>query len=470
MRYYTIISRDEFIKFYRFGEINIYKNMLVEDQKDLIKIFEILPFEYEEGYLIIDIEKDFYQALDFYHIQIAYKINIQEIKKIYVLSLKAKRFYETKVIQKVKYHLFDNGKLLKKVNKIKSQEDIEKGIDIFVTRYDFIQKHELDKKFKELKTKWMDFEKDGDDYFYLKEKFRDFYWDLINYKRVNKFKNGNVSFIYDLITIVVIKDRKKADKYKQDGINISQSGTYKILEKEKKYTLFENIQFIINNQEETVKKFIEKIEINNLIVGAIFLNIKYLLNKKDDIQDYQSKIDEIVDTFSKNYKDELATALYLIGMTFGYNELYDDYYNFLNLNIFNEKEECNETTYNITDSNQADLERKNEELSQKVNSLENELKSKVIHENETQPVTHQEETGIAPNTQEQLHGRENGLIKNQMPLTEDEIEIFPISHLQKIAKKRGVDKPTSKEYSNSPEGKKKLYREICKHPKPKLEN
>ena len=112
MRYWTVISRDEFIKFYRFGEINIIGNMLISNKEDLKELFENLPFEYEKGYLIIEIEKEFKQKFNLKTIDIFHKINIKEIKKVYILSQKSKQFYETQVIQKVKYHLFDDGSLL----------------------------------------------------------------------------------------------------------------------------------------------------------------------------------------------------------------------------------------------------------------------------------------------------------------------------------------------------------------------
>ena len=48
------------------------------------------------------------------------------------------------------------------------------------------------------------------------------------------------------------------------------------------------------------------------------------------------------------------------------------------------------------------------------------------------------------------------------PLTDDEIVEFSLKHLQDIAKRRGVLKPTSTKYTNSSAGKIALYSEICK--------
>ena len=99
-----------------------------------------------------------------------------------------------------------------------------------------------------------------------------------------------------------------------------------------KNTLFEYIDFIKKSDDENIKKFLDKINISILISGAIFLKIKYLLINKN--AKYKYEINKTIADFKDLYFNEVSISLYLIGLVFGYKGLYDDYYNFINLDIF----------------------------------------------------------------------------------------------------------------------------------------
>ena len=137
--YYTIISRDEFIKLYRFGSIGISSNYLLDDDENietsLIKLFKILPLEYEESYLILKIDDKIDSSFE--TIKIIYNLNIAKVKSVYVLSSEAQHFYKTKVNQKVNFQITSFKTILEQVMKFKEKQDIDAGINILSKQFNF---------------------------------------------------------------------------------------------------------------------------------------------------------------------------------------------------------------------------------------------------------------------------------------------------------------------------------------------
>ena len=334
--YYTIISRDEFIKLYRFGKIRVSTNFILNSdgniENKIIKLFEISSFEYQEGYLILKIEENLSTDFDFSVIKTVYTLELKNIQSVYVLSNYAKEFYKTKVNSKINFQICPFDNILKKVNKFKVNQDIEQGINILSKQFDFMN---IEKIEKELESNFKsDFLKSDD---YLSLDFKDFYLDLLSYKRENKFTKDDIGYIYDLMVIELLKQRKdeSISKFKQGSLRLDSSPTYNELNDNKKETLFENIEFILTTDNESIKKFIEKITSYHLVSGAIFLKMKNLLLERDE---NTQQILNIVDNFSSKYKDSLSMALYLIGLVFGYKNLYEDYYDFIKLKIFKDTE------------------------------------------------------------------------------------------------------------------------------------
>jgi hypothetical protein len=462
---YTIISRDEFIKLYRFGSIKINSNYLLDDNENietrLIKLFEILPLEYEESYLILKIDDMVNKYYDFEKIQTIYTLNIEKIKAVYVLSSEAQHFYKTKVNQKVNFQITPFKTILTQVIELKKNQDIDEGIKILSKQFQFINKKDierkLDNRFRDKFLKLKD---------YLSKDFENFYFDLLSYKRENYFPKDDIGFIYDLMIITTLQKRKTETitKFKQGELKLDKSLAYQKLNNNKKETLFENIEFILTTDDKAIKKFINNIDTTPLISGAIFLKIKYLLKEDNRDKNTWPEILKIVDSFSNKYKDELSIALYLIGLFYGYQNLYNYYYNFLKLDMFKDSENTSvevieKKEENLTDKKFKALKEENKKLILELEKIK-ELSNKSTIQNNRDIVEVKEEVVIEK--REVIN--EIKMEKYQLnTLTNKEIIIFSRSHLIKIAKDRGVETPNSKKlYPKGDEGQINLYNAILK--------
>src|SRR5690606_26196419 len=92
-QYLSIVLRNQFNLFYRFGYSFIPKSQLVEfdgninneTQENIIKQFKtVTPFEYDQEYLILHLEKEITNESDFI------QFDIQDIVAVYPLSQQAK--------------------------------------------------------------------------------------------------------------------------------------------------------------------------------------------------------------------------------------------------------------------------------------------------------------------------------------------------------------------------------------------
>ncbi|HIP12889.1 MAG TPA: hypothetical protein EYG73_09260 [Arcobacter sp.] len=327
---YTAVSRDNFIRLYRYGNIKIIKNFIFSENENLKYNLESLlkdmQCEHDEDYVIL-------KFLDFpknnQYGQVLYDLKIQDIQQIYVLSQKAQGYYKPKFNPKLQFELYPDN-ILDELNKFNELNDMEKGIDIFMKKYDFIDKDKIEKELpSDLKKKFLEENN------ILSNEFESFYIDLLFYDRKNFLPKESIGYIFDiiLITALIDRDTKLIAKFKQGQLKVENSSSYKKLDANKKDTLLEYIKFIEGSDDEDIKNFVAKIgDINYLITGSIFLMIKNLLLDKH--ADYLEEKFRVVNSFSSEYKEQLATALYLIGFIFGYKEFYEDYYDFLDLSIF----------------------------------------------------------------------------------------------------------------------------------------
>lgn len=549
----TIINKEQFTNLYRLGDINIHKDFIVQDDEifDLLNLFKC---EFDEDYLILEINynKNINNAF--------YNLKIINVNKIFALSQKAQNYFKPKFNQNINFYIYPDNSILEKIKEQREIENINKGIDVFINKYDFMNLNKIEEKIgmNFIKESLVQFSKDN-----LKEKYISFYFDLLKYKREGFFPNKSVQYLYDLMIIIILKsrDEKAIEKYVNGKFSLDKSPSYQKLSLSNHDTLTELIHFIKNSEDEDIHKFINAMDgIENIIIGSIYLNLKDLLNEKK--VNYQEKLENIIDSFSKEYQDELSVALYFIGLFFGYKNLYSDYYDSLDLNIFKEEDNSNniltneeeleskisklkqeneelskkieglesstqnnnlynETLQNSNNSNQTglinqikeenellkkqlegkvqsekglkeELEQKNQELLKQTQqlkdsnhnscNLDNEITSedntvteKEVHmqkndsnkfiesiEKQDEQFNHKEnyqEPSEAQNQQKKLDNED--MNKESFPFTDEEIIKFPRSHLQEIAKARGVETPTSeKKFPKGPEGQIALYNAI----------
>ena len=417
--YYTIISRDEFISLYKFGNININTNFIILNSdnrvNEIIKLLNYMPFSQDEDYLILKFKDDDCLVGEcFNEIKTIFNLKIKKIKDVYTLSEKAQYFYKTKFNKRINFQIIPYKNILIEVTNFSAIKDMNLGIDILFEEYNLGNKEKIEFELgDDLKESFLTIDS------YLETNFKNIYLDILFYKRENKFVKEDVGYILDLIIVTILKERKYEiiNKFKQGELKLNNSPTYNNIINSNKNTLFEYIDFIKKSDDENIKKFLDKINISILISGAIFLKIKYLLINKN--AKYKYEINKTIADFKDLYFNEVSISLYLIGLVFGYKGLYDDYYNFINLDIFIKEK----TSFN------------------------NNVKANKIEKIDIR------------NLIEEKNSLNNGKDISFLNFTDIEIIKMSLSALKELAKKRGFRKGLSKFRSND-EDKLKLYKEI----------
>jgi len=423
--YYTTISRDEFINLYKFGSINVNTSFIILNsnhiENEIIELLNIMPWSQDEDYLIIEFKDDYCCIGDTFElIKTIYNLRIRDIKNIFTLSKRAQQFYSTKFDKRINFKLTPYKDIINKVNQFSEIKDIDNGINILFEQYNITNKEEMKLYFdNNFITDFLYTDN------YLEINFKNIYLDILFYKRENKFVKDDIGYIFDFMIVTLLKERKNdvINKFKQGELRLNNSATYNELNKNKQYTLYEHISFLAQSNNENIQKFIQKTNLTSLIVSVIFFKIKYLLLNK--FIGYKEEINQLINSFKTKYPKELALTLYLIGLVFGYKKLYDDYYDFLQLDIFYTKNKIDSSTISTN------------------MKKENPLDTVINHSNISE---HKQTT--------------TSLVVNQ--LTNEEVKKVSLSKLKKMAKEAGYTTGLSK-YRSTPEDKIKLYNNMKKH-------
>jgi hypothetical protein len=417
--YYTTISRDEFISLYKFGNININTSFIILNSdnisNEIIKLLNNMPFSQDEDYLILKFKDDDYLFVEsFNEIKTIFNLKIKKIKDVYTLSEKAQYFYKTKFNKRINFQIIPYKNIVIEVTNFSEIKDMNLGIDILFEEYDLGNKEKTELELgNDLKENFLTIDN------YLETNFKNIYLDILFYKRENKFEKEDIGYILDLIIVTILKERKYEiiNKFKRGELKLNNSPTYNNIINSNKNTLFEYIDFIKKSDDENIKKFLDKINISILVSGAIFLKIKYLLLNKN--AEYKCEINKTIAEFKDLYFNEVSISLYLIGLVFGYEGLYDDYYNFINLDIF--IKERTSFNSNVKSNKIEKIDMKN--LIEEKNDLNTEKDISILN------------------------------------FTDTEIIKMSLSALKELAKKRGFRKGLSK-FRGNDQDKLKLYKEI----------
>ena len=148
--YYTIISRDEFISLYKFGNININTNFIILNSdnrvNEIIKLLNYMPFSQDEDYLILKFKDDDCLVGEcFNEIKTIFNLKIKKIKDVYTLSEKAQYFYKTKFNKRINFQIIPYKNILIEVTNFSAIKDMNLGIDILFEEYNLGNK-ENDKR------------------------------------------------------------------------------------------------------------------------------------------------------------------------------------------------------------------------------------------------------------------------------------------------------------------------------------
>lgn len=496
---YTIISRDEFLKLIKFGTIYQSINYIVEEknqQKVISEILKSLPYDDPFGYVVIEFTYE--ESFSIAQMQILVKLNIKDIINIYCLTNEALDFYKTKFNPNIKFKLFENHELIKEVDSYKLIEDKKKGIEVLFDIFKLKLKDVNEKFNTEYISKLLSYKENN----YLNQEYKKFYFDLFCYERKNSFYKEDVGIIADIRAISKMRDIRKEKE-------VFLSGNYSGLSNEKdRESLKSTLKTLVIDSIDKVNKSDKKTDeekketIKNLVIGAIFLKSQKLLNTESKEENYWESFINFVNEFKEEFLEETKEALWYLGAFLGYKYLYDDYYKQLDLNIFKENSFSENNVNILKETNPLELElekvrNENKELMGKVKELENANAEVCIHketeqnlpnnasdvdneqtkdyipqvvelkkqEKETEPNNEISELEKKIESNQELpdiqnHNNET-INKKYFQFTDEEITKFSLSHLQDIARERGVETPTSnKKFPNSPEGKIALYNAI----------
>lgn len=334
MRHFlSIVLRNQFNLFYRFGYTYIPKSQLLEfdgninnlPQESIIKQFKtVTPFEYAEEYLILHLNNEITNEVEFVQFE------IQDINSVYPLSQQAKASIESKIDQRIRLEKPIFETILPYIEIEIANKEVEKAISALWKIFKiesplekYIAKIGLDNIFNGL-----EFRRHGTKANKIQNGN---YWEyLIAYDYYQYFPEGTIRYFYQLGEVFSYYKGKingiEGTKIEEILNQIGGGNFEQILQKFNNETLPSSFTGTMNE--------IGKSEFNPIIVSVLFLKWKADLIKQDtDILHssvfYKGKI-----VFIDKFPTEVRLALVLLGAFFGFRNFYDNYYEALNLRFY----------------------------------------------------------------------------------------------------------------------------------------
>ena len=329
-QFLSIVLRNQFNLFYRFGYTSIPKSQLVEfdgninneTQQNIIEQFKkVTPFEYDEEYLILHLEKETTNESDFIQFE------IQDIVSVYPLSQQAKTSIEAKIDQRIRLEnpIFET--ILPAIETEIEKKEIEKGISALweICKIEsplekYIANIGLENIFKGLEhrkhaTKANSIQNGN-------------YWEyLIAYERYDYFPNSTLGYFYDAGQVFAYSKGFKTFEGSQ-----LHAFLQKLNSEEPKAKLRDIINFL--EKEEQLKGYVTQTttsDIKKYIVTPLYLMLRDEIRKSDDIA--QTKLFKNL-VYLKTFNDSFNYAVILLGAFFGFRKFYDIYYEVLNLRFY----------------------------------------------------------------------------------------------------------------------------------------
>ncbi len=327
--YLAPILRDQFNKFYRYGytyipasQILVFEGKITDEEKDkIIELFKsISPFEYDEDYLILHLDKSERDSAS------NIRFDIQNIVSVYPLSKQAKVSVENKIDQRIKLEqpIFENTLSIIEAN-IQRQE-IERAIDALWLicnleggYIELLQSIGLKNIFQGI-----EFRKSGTKA--NKIKGNNYWTYLIAYDRFDFFPNSTLGFFYDAGQVFA---------YSKNFPTFEGSGLHKFLQKinsDNPDIKFKEVIALLESEVQ-VKSYISQTTDNKIkqyFVAPIYLMLKDELRNSDEISLTKLIKNEDFLDFDENFK----AAVILLGAFFGYKKFYDTYYDKLDLRFY----------------------------------------------------------------------------------------------------------------------------------------
>lgn len=449
-QFLSIVLRNSFNLFYRFGYTFIPKSQLVEfdgninseiQESILRHIQMVTPFEYDEEYLILHLEKETTNESDFIQFE------IQDIISIYPLSQQAKVSIESKIDQRIRLEkpIFEN--MLPLIETKIQNREIEKAISALwkICKIEGL----LDKYIANIGLenifKGLEFRKHGTK---ANKIPNGNYWEyLIAYDRFDYFPNSTLGYFYDAGQVFA---------FSKGLPTFEGSGVHNFLEKLDSANPIIKLNDITKllETEEQLKGYVSQTttsDIKQYIVAPLYLMLRDEIRKSEDIA--QTRLFKNLD-YLKKFEDSFNYAVILLGAFFGFRKFYDNYYESLNLRFYKDFKMPNK---------QAEKEKEQEKVVAVLK--ENEITRAVVEEDEQINAI---QIGIKDkeNTTELISVEKQSLENAEVELKESHAEI----KVQKLSKNLDIKQDESNEYvsNNASQYKRIIEQALKQQPEVKL--
>jgi hypothetical protein len=325
MNFLYILSKQEFTSLYRFGQIPLRLNQIIEtinkssqeiDDHIFNNFKSLAYFVGDEEYLIISF-------LEFN--SESNQLDIENVSEIIPLTKASKSSLETKFDNRID---FKEPRFENVILKVEEYIDINDSIN---GARAFCKLSKVNEPYQKLIEDSVITNAYQARVYGIKSLInRTFYTQLLVYERYEFFPNSDLGYFYDAgETFAHFKDLP----------TFKGSTFYNFLELNKvelSDKSFIEIANLISNAED-IKKFTDQLTSNNIkeyIVAALFQKFKSDLREKDTIIGSDTGRTIGLITNDKNYASELSIAVYLTGAFLGYKKFYDDLYNKTKIKIF----------------------------------------------------------------------------------------------------------------------------------------
>lgn len=354
MDYLAIIRKADFVDLFKYGKLNVYSaidfdgNIKAHANDD--DLFEKLTkcmnlFEYSFEYMVIHFVSDNGN-------EYPYPINIEDVRRLYTFDEEAKKEMNVSFDSRIRLHVSPWGEKFKALHNNQLISQSKRGIDNLWAIFDL---SETDRKMCEsIITDDIVSEVFDELFSYKRPTGEQSIWTyLLRYERHSFYPKNTKGYFCDYIHVAC--NRLKKIELQEDVAETTELYSQIINCSKDDFASLSNIAVSSKlsslTDEEARCKF--------AIAAPLFLLMK------DKFSD-GFRIDSKFINYAKKFELECYVAVYLLGLTLGYDKTYDAYYDFVKLPIFElrtENQEANKLDY-VQESNEKEIysENRNENV------------------------------------------------------------------------------------------------------------
>lgn len=331
MNYLAIIRKADFVDLFKFGKLNVYwainfdgniKNIANDNNllDNLTKNMNL--FEYSFEYLVIHFNSNNDN-------ESIYSVSIENVIGLYTFDEEARKEMSVSFDPRIKLHVLPFSEKLKALynNRLISQS--KRGIDNLWKIFN-LSKEERDKCESIINDDIISEIFDGL-FSYKRPTGKQSIWTyLLRYERHNSYPKDTKGFFYDYIHIACNWMKKE----ELIGEVVTETELFNHIEK----SLDTDLEYLLNIVENSKLPGLTdcEAECNFAIASILFLQMKHIFTHGFYYIDSEAN-------YYKKFNFEFAVAVYLLGLYLGYDKTYDEYYNFVELPIFELRDESHKS-------------------------------------------------------------------------------------------------------------------------------